>query len=94
MILMSSFAQFGLSIILLDNQRCNLPEHFSSQSEGRDHLKRPVVVDFLQPVTDNSMSPRTQGCITLLPMGTLTGSVKMWCLRNNSTVIRDMALSS
>ena len=22
-------------------------------------------------------------------MGTLTGSVKMWCLRNNSTVIRD-----
>ena len=41
------------------------------------------------PVTDNTLSPRTQGCIAMLPTGTLTGSVKMWCLRHDSTVTRD-----
>ena len=39
--------------------------------------------------TDNSMRSRTQGCIALLPMGNLTGSVKMWCLATNHTVIKD-----
>ena len=39
--------------------------------------------------TDNSLQSRTQGCIALLPMGNLTGSVKMWCLATNHTVIKD-----
>jgi predicted lactoylglutathione lyase len=38
---------------------------------------------------DNSMRPRTQGCIALLPTGNLTGSVKFWCLSTNHTVTRD-----
>ena len=39
--------------------------------------------------TDNSMQSRIQGCIALLPMGNLTGSVKMWCMATNHTVIKD-----
>jgi hypothetical protein len=48
--------------------------------------------DYVQatvPVTDNSMSPRTQGCICLLPTGNSTGSVKMWCLETDSVITRD-----
>ena len=39
--------------------------------------------------TDNSMRSRTLGCIAMLPMGNLTGSVKMWCLATSHTVIKD-----
>ena len=48
--------------------------------------------DYVQatvPNTDNTMSPRTMGCITLLPTGNTTGSVKMWCLATQSVIIRD-----
>ena len=39
--------------------------------------------------TDNIMRSRTQGLIALLSTGNLNGSVKMWCLATNATVIRD-----
>ena len=48
--------------------------------------------DYVQatvPNTDNSMSPRTMGCITLLPTGNTTGSVRMWCLATETVLIRD-----
>ena len=48
--------------------------------------------DYVQatvPVTDNTMTARTQGCIAGLPTGNLTGSVKMLCLSTNSVVTRD-----
>ena len=48
--------------------------------------------DYVQatvPNTDNSMSPRTMGCITLLPTGNTTGSVKMWCLATQTVIVRD-----
>ena len=48
--------------------------------------------DYVQatvPNTDNSMSPRTMGCIALLPTGNTTGSVKMWCLATQTVVTRD-----
>ena len=39
--------------------------------------------------TDNSMKARTQGCIACLPTGSLTGSVKMFCLGSKRIVTRD-----
>jgi hypothetical protein len=48
--------------------------------------------DYVQatvPLTDNTMTARTQGCIAMLPTGNLTGSVKMWCLSTRATVTRD-----
>ena len=39
--------------------------------------------------TDNLLQSRTQVCIALLSMGNLTGSVKMWCMATNHTVIKD-----
>ena len=48
--------------------------------------------DYVQatvPNTDNSLSPRTFGCIALLPTGNTTGSVKMWCLATQSVITRD-----
>ena len=41
------------------------------------------------PETSNSMGERTQGCIALLPMGNLSGSVKMFALRTEHVVTRD-----
>jgi hypothetical protein len=41
------------------------------------------------PVTDNTMLPRTQGCIAGVPPGNLTGSVKMLCLGNHRVITRD-----
>jgi hypothetical protein len=41
------------------------------------------------PVTDNTMTGRTQGCITLLPTGNSTGSVLMWHMATNQVVTRD-----
>ena len=41
------------------------------------------------PVTDNTMTARTQGCITLLPTGNSTGSVIMWHMATNRVVTRD-----
>jgi hypothetical protein len=48
--------------------------------------------DYVQatvPNTDNSMSPRTMGCIALLPTGNTTGSVRMWCLATQTVITRD-----
>ena len=39
--------------------------------------------------TDNTVRSRVQGCIALLPIGDLSGSVKMWCLARNATITRD-----
>jgi predicted phage tail protein len=41
------------------------------------------------PVTDNSMSGRTQGCITLLPVGNGTGAVEMLSLATRKPIVRD-----
>ena len=41
------------------------------------------------PVTDNSTAQRTDGCITLLPTGNATGSVRMYCLATNKVITRD-----
>lgn len=41
------------------------------------------------PNTDNTMVPRTEGCIAMLPTGNRTGSVKMWRMATNTTVTRD-----
>ena len=41
------------------------------------------------PDPNSSMAPRMQGCKVLLPTSNSTGSVKMWCLATNDTVIRD-----
>ena len=41
------------------------------------------------PVTDNTMTGRTQGCIALLPTGNSTGSVLMWHMATNQVVTRD-----
>ena len=48
--------------------------------------------DYVQatvPDTNNSMSTRTLGCVTLLPTGNSTGSVKMWCLSTKTVLTRD-----
>jgi hypothetical protein len=41
------------------------------------------------PGGDNTMKPRTEGCIALLPTGNLQGSVRMWSLASKRTVSRD-----
>ena len=62
-------------------------------------MKRDLRVSFsdyvqaTEPATDNSMRPRTQGCIALLPVGNSTGSVKMLCLGTNTIVTRDQFVS-
>ena len=40
--------------------------------------------------TDILLQSRTQGCIALFPMGNWTGSVEMWCMATNHTVIKDL----
>ena len=48
--------------------------------------------DYVQatvPVTDNTMSARTLACIALLPVGNLTGSVRMWCIQSDRVITRD-----
>ena len=40
-------------------------------------------------IVKNSMEPRTQGCIALLPIGNIQGSVKFLRLDTNKTVTRD-----
>jgi len=48
--------------------------------------------DYVQatmPNTDNSLSTRTLGCVTILPTGNSTSSVKMWCLSTKTVVTRD-----
>lgn len=40
-------------------------------------------------IIKNSMTPRTQGAISLLPVGNLQGSVKFYCLETNSVITRD-----
>ena len=72
--------------------RVNPLDQFSGRKLDAKRDPRIEFGDYVHatvPVTDNSMSSRTQGYITLLPMGTLTGSVKMWCLLQSSTIIRD-----
>ena len=67
-------------------------EQFTGQKLDVKRDLRCGFGDFAQatvPVTDNSMAPRTQGCICLLPSGNSTGSVKMWCLATDSVVTRD-----
>ena len=41
------------------------------------------------PTTDNTMKPRTEGCVCLYPTGNSTGSVKMLCLQTQEVVTRD-----
>jgi hypothetical protein len=41
------------------------------------------------PITDSSMSPRTDGCITLFPVGNLQGSVRMLSLTSMRIITRD-----
>jgi hypothetical protein len=41
------------------------------------------------PNTDNSMKPRTEDCIALLPTGNRTGTVKMMSLSTGQVVLRD-----
>jgi len=70
----SPFEQFtGLKLDVKRDLRCGFG----------DYVQATV------PVTDNTMSARTQGCICLLPTGNSTGSVKMWCLGTNAVVTRD-----
>jgi hypothetical protein len=68
----------------------------TEQFTGRKlDMKRDLRVgfgDYVQAtvaMTDNTMKSRTQGCIALLPVGNITGSVQMWCLGTNAVVTRD-----
>ena len=67
-------------------------EQFTGRKLDAKRDLRVQFGDYIQatvPVTDNSMTERTQGCIALLPTGNLTGSVKMLCLATNAIVTRD-----
>lgn len=46
-------------------------------------------VEATVPVTDNTSAPRTEGCIALLPMGNLTGSVRMLRVSGGKPIVRD-----
>lgn len=48
--------------------------------------------DYVQattPNTNNTMDSRTEGCIALLPLGNLAGSVRMFALKTGRLVTRD-----
>lgn len=67
-------------------------EQFTGRKLDAKRDLRCTFGDYVQatvPVTDNTMSPRTQACIALFPTGNLTGSVKMWCVVTDRVVTRD-----
>jgi hypothetical protein len=67
-------------------------EQFTGMKLDYSRDLRCVFCDYVQatvPNTDNSLSTRTLGCVTLLPTGNLTGSVKMWCLSTKTVLTRD-----
>jgi hypothetical protein len=67
-------------------------EQFSGrQFDAKRDMKCPFgsYVQATVPMTDNTMSPRTEGCITGQPSGNLLGSVRMWTLKTQRLVTRD-----
>ena len=76
----------------MSTSRVSPLEQFTGRKIDAARDLRVQFGDYVQATvatTDNSMNSRTQGCIALLPTGNLTGSVKMWCLVTNHTIIRD-----
>lgn len=67
-------------------------EQFSGMKLDAKRDVRVAFGDYNQatvPVTDNTMRPRTHGCIALCPTGNSTGSVTMLCLPTDAVVVRN-----
>ena len=67
-------------------------EQFTGRNLQAARDLRHAFGDYVQatlPHTSNSMQARTEACIALIHSGSLTGGVVMYCVKTDSTVVRD-----
>ena len=67
-------------------------EQFTGRNLHAARDLRHAFGDYVQatlPHTNNSMQARTEACIALIHSGSLTGGVVMYCVKTDSTVVRD-----
>lgn len=88
-----SFCVSGLNMQVSATAADNIPpivKFTGRQIRAADlRVKFGDYVQALVPDPDNSMRARTDGCITLVHTGNLTGSVKMLALATGKIVVRD-----
>ena len=87
-----SVSRLNLVPSTVNMTECSPTEMYSGRKLDAKRDLRVQFGDYVQATVadpDNSMNARTEGCIALLPVGNLTGSVRMLCLRSGKVVTRD-----